>query len=746
MAAPDFRQLFEAAPGLLSVLDREFRTVAVSDAYLRATMTRREDLVGRPVFEAFPSGPQDSEGKAQAAIRAVLERALRDGTPQMLALQRYDVRRPAERGGAFERRYWNATVTPLRGPGGEVEHLLCSVEDVTDRAHDARLHRVVNVDAIGIIFFDPAGTLLSANDTFLRWSGYTPEEVASGRLSWKTFTPPEDHAASLDGIERVRATGRIGPYEKEYVARSGERYWMLVVGAALDDGTIVEYVIDVSARRAAEEASRVSDERYRHLFDSIDQGFCVLEMIYDGARHVDYRFLEVNPAFERQTGLRDPTRKTMREHVPEHEQHWFDTYARVAESGESKRFVAEAKALMGGWYEVFAYRVGGPGSRKVGVLFNDITDRVHAEQALREAVERKDEFLATLAHELRNPLAPIRNAVAILRLREQSDAGLYSVGELIDRQVRHLVRLVDDLLDVSRISFDKVSLQRERLDLRAVACEAVATSEPLLAAGGHRFGVELGDEPVWVDGDPVRLAQVISNLLNNAARYTPSGHESGRIRLSVAARGAEACVAVEDNGIGIEPASLERIFEPFVQVERREVGGTGGIGIGLALAKALVHLHGGRIEAQSEGLGKGSRFVVRLPRAEASEAAEPSSSPARAASRRLLVVDDNVDAILSQAELLRMLGHEVETAYDGPSALRKAEAFRPDVVLLDLGMPGMDGFEVARRLRATPEGRDVFLVAQTGWGQEEDRKRTRAAGFDAHLAKPVDIEALTELL
>jgi signal transduction histidine kinase len=544
----------------------------------------------------------------------------------------------------------------------------------------------------------------------------------------------------------VRATGRIGPYEKEYVAKDGKRRWMLFVGAALDDGTIVEYVIDISARKAAEEAKRESDERYSHLFDSIDEGFCVLEMIYDGARPVDYRFLEVNPAFERQTGLRDPTRKTMREHVPEHEQHWFDTYARVAETGKSKRFVAGAKALMGGWYEVFAYRVGGAGSRKVGVVFNDITDRVLAEQALREAAQRKDEFLATLAHELRNPLAPIRNAVSILRLRDQGDEGLHMVGELIDRQVRHLVRLVDDLLDVSRITFGKVSLKRERLDLRAVAREAVATSEPLVAAGGHRLSVELGGEPVWVDGDPVRLAQVISNLLNNAARYTPTRSATGHIRLSVASLGAEACVAVEDNGVGIEPGLLDRIFEPFVQVERREAGGSGGIGIGLALAKALVQLHGGQIRAQSDGPGKGSRFVVSLPRAGAPAAEASGSDPVRAASRRFLVVDDNVDATVTQAALLRMLGHEVETANDGPSALRKAQGFRPNVVLLDLGMPGMDGFEVARRLRATPEGREVFLVAQSGWGQEEDRNRTKAAGFDAHLAKPVDVDALMGLL
>lgn len=753
MHAPDYRQLFEATPGRYLVLDRDLRISAVSDAYLRATGARREEIVGRHVFEAFPINPQGPAGgvEQEATVRAVLERALAEGAPQRVVLQRYDLRRPAGRGGGFERRYWTSLITPLRGPGGEVEHLLCTVEDVSDRARDARLGKLMNMDAVGMVFFDPAGTLISANDTFLGWTGYTREEVAEGRLNRQVLTPPEHHAASLDALEQMRATGRIGPYEKEYITKSGERRWLLFVGSRLDDGTIMEHVIDISDRKAAERAKRESDERYRTLFESIDAGFCVLEMIYRDGRAADYRFVEVNRAFEPQTGLRDATAKTMREHVPEHEQHWFDIYARVAESGEPTRFVEQAKGL-GRWYEVSAFRVGSPGSGRVGVLFNDTTARVRAEQALKEEATRKDEFLATLAHELRNPLAPIINAVSILRLHEQSGEELRRLGELIDRQVHHLVRLVDDLLDVSRVTFGKVQLRRERVDLRSVAREAVTTSEPLLAAGAHRLILQLAREPVWVDGDPVRLAQVISNVLNNAARYTPggtpsSGRAGGEITLQVGTAEGAARIAVADSGIGIEPALLERVFEPFVQLERREAGGMAGIGIGLALARALVQLHGGRISAESAGPGQGSRFIVMLPLAAAPEARERGSAPAaRDVSRRFLVVDDNIDATDSQAALLRLLGHQVETAYSGAVALEKARAFRPEIVLLDLGMPGMDGFEVARQLRAMPEGREVLLVAQTGWGQEEDRRRTRAAGFDAHLAKPVDVAALQRLL
>jgi signal transduction histidine kinase len=456
----------------------------------------------------------------------------------------------------------------------------------------------------------------------------------------------------------------------------------------------------VEARRRAEaagQAARASEERYRSLFESIDAGFCVLEMIYDAqGRAADYRFVEANAAFARQTGLKDPLSRTMREQVPEHEQHWFDTYARVAETGEPVRFVQAAKPLMGGWYDVYAYRVGGPGSRLVGVLFNDISERVRALEALKDADRRKDEFLATLAHELRNPLAPIRNALSIMRLKSPHDPDLAAARCLIERQVAHLVRLVDDLLDVSRVTFGKVQLRRERLDLRAVAQDALATSKPALE-------VERAD--------------------------------------------GEARIVVQDNGIGIPPEMLGPIFDTFIQLGSHGGAARGGIGIGLSLSRMLTQLHGGHIHAESRGLGQGSRFTVCLPLAEPSVEMPPEAPHARAATlRRFLVVDDNVDSAASQAQLLRMLGHDAETANSGEEAMRKAARFRPEVVLLDLGMPGMDGFAVARELRRMPETSDAMLIAQTGWGQDEDRQRTLEAGFDAHLAKPVELDALMETL
>jgi PAS domain S-box-containing protein len=477
----------------------------------------------------------------------------------------------------------------------------------------------------------------------------------------------------------------------------------------------------VQLREAALQALRQSDA-----------GFCVIEMIYDaGGKPVDYRFIAVNPAFERQTGLKDATRKTMREHVPEHEQHWFDTYARIAETGEPARFVNAAKPLMGGWYEVSAFRVGEGGSRRVAVLFNDITERMRAVEALKDADRRKDEFLATLAHELRNPLAPIRSALEMLRLMDAAGPELHMARDVIGRQLDGLVRLVDDLLDVSRITFGKVQLRREPIDLRTVAEDALGTSKPLLQEAGHRVSVRLPAAPLRVDGDAVRLSQVISNLLSNAAHYTP---HPGEIALEAGRDGDQAFITVQDNGAGIPREMLSRVFEPFMQGSGPGAPMPAGIGIGLSLAKLLVELHGGTVRAESEGAGKGSRFEVRLP------------LDAAAQRRRFLLVDDNVDAAAAQAALLRMHGHEVETAHSGEEALERASRFCPEVVLLDLGMPGMDGFEVARELRATPEGRGATLIAQTGWGQDADRRKTAAAGFDAHLTKPVDLGALMETL
>ena len=371
----------------------------------------------------------------------------------------------------------------------------------------------------------------------------------------------------------------------------------------------------------------------------------------------------------------------------------------------------------------------------------DITDRKSAEHALREADRKKDDFIATLAHELRNPLAPIRNAVTLLRMSKVDDPQVTWCRDVIDRQVAQMTHLLEDLLDVSRMARGQLQLRLETIAIATVLERAVEIARPSIDAGGHRLELALPAEPLLVRGDLTRLAQVFSNLLINAAKYT---RESGTITLAAETRDDDVLVRVVDTGVGLGAEQLPQIFEMFGQLASALDRSQGGLGIGLSLARRLVELHGGTIAAHSDGPGHGSEFSVRLPHAPAA-AAKPAparAAPAGGPSWRILVADDLADSAESLALLLETMGHSVRVAYDGEEALEIGASFRPDVALLDLGMPKINGYETCRRLRATPWGRDVTLVAQTGWGQSEDRRRTQAAGFDHHVVKPVDVDRL----
>ncbi len=381
----------------------------------------------------------------------------------------------------------------------------------------------------------------------------------------------------------------------------------------------------------------------------------------------------------------------------------------------------------------------------------DVTERIRQEVALREADRRKDEFLATLAHELRNPLAPIRNALHLMAQAGGNGHDFEEERAIAERQVAHLARLVDDLMDVARISQGKIGLRKETVDLVTIARRAVETVRASVRDRGHELSVRLPTEPIWLEGDPTRLEQVLWNLLNNAVKYTEPG---GQIHLEAMRDGEQALVRVRDTGIGIMPEMLPRIFEMFVQVDQETVRSQSGLGIGLGLVQFLVELHRGTISATSAGPGQGSEFVVRLPvlpdeagNRFATDRVDHLEARAALPRRRVLVVDDNLDAANSLARLLdRLYGQEVRVSYDGPSALEVASDYRPDVVLLDIGMPGMDGHEVARQLRSRPEFERTLLVALTGWGQDTDRRKSREAGFDRHLVKPVDPAELRSLL
>jgi PAS domain S-box-containing protein len=379
------------------------------------------------------------------------------------------------------------------------------------------------------------------------------------------------------------------------------------------------------------------------------------------------------------------------------------------------------------------------------LIFRDITERKAAERALRDADRRKDEFLAVLAHELRNPLAPMRNALEIVRLSADDPTVVGRVRGTMERQVDHMVRLTDDLLDVSRITRNRLELRRKPVDLSVVVHRAMESSDPLLKERRHSVSLALPATPLVVDADEGRLAQVLYNLLGNAAKYT---HPGGRIHVQARRDGADAIITIADNGIGIARENLQSVFEMFTQVDASLERSQGGLGIGLTLSRRIVELHGGTIEAASEGSGKGSTLTVRLRAVENASGVE--QSPARTFAlpkgRRVLIADDNRDSADTLASMLQMVGHDVRVCYDGVNALTQAELFRPEIMLLDIGMPVLNGLELASRVRERPWGTHIRLIALTGWGQPEDIKRSQRAGFDHHLVKPVELARLQDLI
>lgn len=521
------------------------------------------------------------------------------------------------------------------------------------------------------------------------------------------------------------------------------------------DGTPAGYlhvVRDISQRRESERALRESEARYRALFNSIDEGFCIIRMIFDhGGNPVDYLFLHVSPSFGDQTGITSALGRTVKEMLPGHEDFWFQTYGQVARGGPPVRFQHEA-AELNRWYDVYASSFGDPENHEVAVVFNDITFRMQAEEKMRADAEalatadrRKDEFLAMLAHELRNPLAPMLPGVEILMMRPEDPAVVARIGMMLRRQVDQMAHLIDDLLDMSRITTGKIALKVETIPLAPVIAQAVESVQPLVDAARHELLVARVAPGLLVSGDSHRLTQVISNLLSNAAKYTPSG---GKIELSVAHSAEDGLrISVKDNGKGISPENQRTIFDLFDQGTN---GAADGLGIGLTLVRSLVEMHGGTISVASEGEGKGSEFTLTLPLAAGvpdEAAAEAPSEPHVAGQPRklkVLIADDGKPTADILAMFFRMEDMEAVVAYDGLQAIELAERFLPDLACLDLGMPLMDGYEAARNIRRMRP--DTCIVALSGWGSEEDRRRTTEAGFDEHLTKPVNPDDLRQLV
>jgi PAS domain S-box-containing protein len=646
---------------------------------------------------------------------------------------------------------------------GEFRYSRCFTRDVTavreaDRDR-ALLASIIESSQDAIISKNFEGIILSWNTGAERLFGYSQDEAVGQPITM--LIPPERRAEEVDILARLRRGERIEHYETVRVAKDGRHIEISLTISPLCDeaGNFIgasKIARDITDRRKAEQALSDSQERFRLLVELLPVGVYVceapsgvIEFYNDHAARLWGRAPRTGDTDERFCGafkLFTPDGTNLPHHespmaVALREGRKFRNVEVDIERPDGSRITAL----------VNIDPIWGAGGIIVGAIniFLDMTPLKQAQQRLSEAARRKDEFLATLAHELRNPLAPIRNGLQILRMSGQAGAAAEHVHEMMERQLTHMVRLVDDLLEVSRISRGKIDLKRERVALSTIINHALETCRPFIEAGEHQLQVSLPEEPVMVEGDLVRLSQVFSNLFNNAAKYTDKG---GKIEITLEHAGAEAIVRVRDSGIGIPPDMLSRVFEMFAQVNDPERRGQEGLGIGLHLVKSLVRMHGGSVEAHSEGPGAGSEFIVRLPVAQADAAGTESGlvkAEATIAAQpvpRILCVDDNKDAADSLGMMLSFLGADVQTAYDGPSALEAARLGRPSIILMDLGMPGMDGCEVARAIRRDPAHRDVLLIAMTGWGQAEDRRRSREAGFDHHLVKPVDFAALRALL
>jgi PAS domain S-box-containing protein len=626
-----------------------------------------------------------------------------------------------------------STLAPGRGDTVE-QRLQLLIEAVTD---------------YGIFMLDPEGHIMSWNTGAQKLKGWRREEILGQHFS--VFYPREavDRGWPQEELRLAKARGRFED-EGWRLRKDGTRFWANVVITALygpmgELTGFAKITRDLTERRNHEEQLRESEERFRLLVGSVrdyaifmldPQG--IVQSWNEGAQAI--KGYEAAEVIGRHFSI-FYTPEDQASQKAERELEVARTKGRVEDEGWRVR---KDGSLF--WANVAVSAIRGPDGELRGYakVTRDMSERRRLEE-LERSSRRMNEFLAMLAHELRNPLAPIRNAVTVMQLETIASPVLRNSRDVIDRQLTHVTRLVDDLLDVGRLTTGKIRLRKELLRLSDVVARSVETARPVITARRHTLTVEQPDQPVYVSGDATRLSQVLQNLLLNAAKYTPDG---GRIRLRVSAPDGFAYVEVSDTGRGLAPEHIQSIFDLFVQTESGTAAAAeSGLGIGLTLARSLTEMHGGSIEARSPGPGQGSTFIVRLPVAMHHGAEEQAEEPEDDVSGglRVLVIDDNRDSADSARDVLRLLGNHVEAAYDGEAGIAVAARMKPQMILLDLAMPGMDGFEVRRRL-GEDGGRDAFLVAMTGFGNEDDKRRTRAAGFDAHMTKPVELDALVKLL
>jgi PAS domain S-box-containing protein len=715
-----------------------------------------EEAVGRHISLIIPRDRLAEEDQIIATLKAGRR------------IEHYDTVRVRSDG----RPVWvSLTISPIKDESGRVVGASKIARDITDKRQAEERERRLLAEAAaanakfraffeqGALFagiMDVDGTIIEPNRLSCEGCGYTKEQIV-GKPFWDGpwWTPS---AALVERIKAASAQAAEGqtfraetPY---YIADGSERVVDVTILPITDQADRVLFLaltgIDITERKRAEADRQKFVTLVENSTDFI--GMCDLEghPFYINRAGLDMIGLE---------GIEHARHVPVQEFFfPEDQSMIMDEFFPSVLAQGHGELEARFRHFQTGQAIWMAYKVltvTDPGGQAVAfaTVSQEVTERRRMEDHLRtlasdlsEADRRKDEFLATLAHELRNPLAPIRNALQVMRLSSDRPTSEHA-RTLMERQLAQMVRLVDDLLDVSRITRGKLELRKERVPISTIVHSAIETSRPLIDHMEHELTLKLPRQPIVVDADPTRLAQVLSNLLNNAAKYMDRG---GHIELTVERRGSDVVVSVKDRGIGVAADQLPRLFEMFSQVDHSLEKSQGGLGIGLTLAKRLVEMHGGRIEARSEGIGQGAEFVLRLPVAlgacELQPPLEPDEPPASSSSLRILIVDDNRDSAESLGMLLQILGHEIRTAHDGQGGVAAAEEFRPDIVLLDIGMPKLNGYEACRRIREQSWARGAYMIALTGWGQEADRRRSQEAGFDRHLVKPVDPQELMVLL
>jgi signal transduction histidine kinase/ActR/RegA family two-component response regulator len=791
MTLSDYQALFRASPYPYLVMTPDLTIVGASGAYLRSVQRTEEEIVGRNVFEAFPAEEGNQEATDITEVKSSLLRALAKGEPDTTAFVRYAVEVDTPQGKKYEERYWSTVHTPVLDEEGKPILVFQNPVDVTElyrfdqqsevatlqltppsdsnaenfnraQMHEA-LSRILNNErehlrslfnqAPGFVavLMGPKHVFEMVNEAYYQLVGH---RELIGKALWDALPEAmgQGYEEVLDQVYRtgVAWTTRAMPLGVQRLPDGpvSQRYIDLAYQPYKDQyGTTIGIFAqgyDVTDSVEAQAAKRESDERLRDGMDATRMAVWDWNFATGELAHSDNIGLVL--------GFSPNGMDAVGEHIHPDDREKIDSARRKAIAGagayqEVVRFIRPDNGRQV-WLDSrgkVQFDADGQAVRMRGVTV-DVTERYQAEFELRESNRKKDEFLAMLAHELRNPLAPISTAAEMLRLTNALDPRTKKASEVISRQVKHMTALVDDLLDVSRVTRGLVELEKELVDIKAAVSNAVEQARPLIEARHHALTVRTDASQATVLGDRTRLVQVIANLLNNAAKYTPQG---GEITLAVHAGEGWVDISVIDNGIGIDKQLLPHIFELFTQAERTPDRAQGGLGIGLALVKTMVALHGGLVSADSAGPGTGSTFTIRLPAVEKGvkdQLAGAAHAFAGPAPLRIMIVDDNVDAAESLAVLLEAQGHRVRVEAHPVQAIDAARAEPPEVFILDIGLPEMDGYELARRLRADPATGSALFIALTGYGQAHDRILSKSSGFEHHFVKPMDTDRLGQVL